>query len=214
MKSLKAIVSFLGMLTMTACSVFGEADIEKPDYKIMAQEQAFEIREYPALLAVSTYSEGSFNSASNRSFRRLFDYITGENKPGQKVEMTAPVIMQPKGQKIPMTAPVLMQQQDERWKMSFLLPAEFNIETAPAPSNAAVFLEPQPAQKFAVITFSGVLKPPLINQKHEELMIWLEKGNYTYDKSAYQVAGYNPPWTMPSLRRNEILIVVTGGPLK
>lgn len=212
MKTLKAVISFLGLLTMTACSVFGETDIERPDYKTMAQEQAFEIREYPALLAVSTYDEGPFNSASNRSFKRLFDYISGENGPGQKVEMTAPVIMEPKGQKIPMTAPVLMQQQDKRWKMSFLLPAKLNSETAPAPSNPDVFLESQPAQNFAVITFSGVLRSPLIDQKREELINWLEKSNYTYDSTTYQVAGYNPPWTIPSLRRNEIMIAVTEKP--
>ncbi len=193
---------------MTGCSVFGETDVEKPDYSVVLKDYAFEIREYPALVMVSTESQGDYDETSNASFNRLFDYISGENIGSSKVEMTAPVMMEETSQKIEMTAPVLMSEKDKNWKMSFLLPSEYTFETAPKPTNEKVYLEKTAPKKVAVLTFSGLLRKKKINDMRKELEKWMDEKGYEYDAEDYKAAGYNPPWTIPALRRNEIIIPI------
>ncbi|SDY46278.1 SOUL heme-binding protein [Nitrosomonas halophila] len=198
----------LGLIGMTACSVFGESGVEKAPYTIVLQEEAIEIREYSPLVLASTISSGDFDEATSTSFRRLFNYISGENIARQAVEMTAPVLIEESGQKIDMTAPVLIAEAAEGWKMSFHLPSAFTFETAPAPTNQQVFLEKIEPQTIAALRFSGLMSRKKVEAMREELIKWLDEKGYIYNAKAYKVASYNPPWTIPFLRRNEIMIPV------
>ncbi|MCA9773890.1 MAG: heme-binding protein [Myxococcales bacterium] len=198
----------LGALALSACSVFGESNVEKAGYETLAQSNPYEVRRYDDLVLVSTVATGPYGDASDAAFRRLFDYISGENATREKVEMTAPVVQERKGEKVAMTAPVLQEASAEGWKMSFVLPASYTLATAPAPTDPAVRLESRPGEKVAVRRFSGLVGDRDINEEAAELRRWIELNGYEAASDEVRVARYNPPWTIPFLRRNEILIAI------
>ncbi len=146
------------------------------------------------------------------AFNKLFRYISGENTGTAKIEMTAPVFMNPeesKGEEIAMTAPVFMNQDEnsDNWTMLFVLPDSFDYETAPRPIDPDVTLEKISHLNVAVITFSVFLSDDNTQTNREKLERWIAENDYRIT-GQYKTAGYNPPWTLPNMRRNEVLIPV------
>ena len=117
--------------------------------------------------------------------------------------MTAPVIMENKA------ATKELKKFEEKtkagWKMSFVLPANFSYQTAPKPEDKTVKLKRIPSKKVAVVKFSGRWKLDRFNEKSKELQRWLKQKKLTAI-SAPRSASFNPPWTIPIFRRNEIQI--------
>jgi hypothetical protein len=125
--------------------------------------------------------------------------------------MTAPVVAEA-GEKIDMTAPVMVESvggepDGNSWRYRFVLPKDYTIETAPTPLDGAVTIESVPQRTVAVIRFSGLVSREDVEEKAEELGRWM-KANNLQPASAPRWAGYNPPWTLPFLRRNEVMIDV------
>jgi hypothetical protein len=210
MKNLmKALILLMSASFMSACSVFGNSGVEIAPYKVLEQDGEIEIRHYESLVLVTTDMPGGMEEGQNEAFQRLFKYISGENEPKREIAMTAPVIMQNQdaGQKIEMTAPVFMSNQGENQTMSFVLPAQYDFQTAPKPANSSVRLEEIKDYTVAAIRFSGFLNEKNIQNNLSLLKDWLEQSPYQ-EIGSYQAAGYNPPWTIPFLRRNEIAMPV------
>lgn len=189
--------------------MFGyNAGVKEPHYKSLQTDTPFEIREYPSIIMATTISQGTFEKTQNKSFQRLFDYISGKNEGRSEIAMTAPVLMKPEKIKITMTAPVLMEKRgNEGWSMSFVLPAEYTLENAPKPTDPKVYLEEKRNVRFAVVKFSGLLNDRSVENYKQKLEEWMKLKNLTANGPALR-AGYNPPWTIPALRRNEILIPI------
>ena len=206
---LKTIAVLAATVFMSACSVFGNSGVEIAPYKVLEQDGAIEIRHYESLVLVTTDMPGGMEEGQNEAFQRLFKYISGENEPKREIAMTAPVIMQNQdaGQKIEMTAPVFMGNQGETQTMSFVLPAQYDFQSAPKPSNSSVRLQEMKDYTVAALQFSGLLNEKNIQRHHGLLQDWIDKSLYK-ETGSYMTAGYNPPWTLPFLRRNEILIPV------
>ena len=199
------------MLTMTACSVFGKSGVEAAPYSVSRTDGDIEIRSYKELVLVSAPMKGNMDN-NKGAFNTLFGYISGQNKGSSKINMTAPVLMNPDvtdGQKIAMTAPVIVDQDENsnQWIMSFVLPREFSFDTAPRPTNPDVTLSKITDLEVAAIKFSGVLNNKNAQKHREQLESWISNNGYKVT-GAYKTAGYNPPWTMPNMRRNEVLIPV------
>jgi hypothetical protein len=210
MKKLSRILfSLFSALSLAACSVFGSPGVEIAPYDVEKSDNSFEVRKYKELVLVTTPMPGGMKEGGDEAFNRLFKYISGENAGAQEISMTAPVIMdeKPKGQKIEMTAPVFMDESAEKETMSFVLPAQYTYETAPKPTNPQVRLEKLENLKVASIRFSGFLNERNILKRKNELLEWMKSNSYEA-VGAYRVAGYDPPWTIPFLRRNEVLIPV------
>lgn len=200
-----------GALLLGACGIFGGPSAPEPAYEVLREEPPFEIRAYPALAVASTPMGEGLGEGSGGAFRRLFDYISGANRGERKIAMTAPVLQQPaEGEEIEMTAPVLQQPGTGAWQMLFVLPAELTAETAPAPTEDSVRLATLPARRVAVIRFNGFLGDTNVAEAREQLRAWIEAERLAPAGPA-EVAGYNPPWTLPWLRRNEILIPIERG---
>ncbi|OYV16319.1 MAG: SOUL heme-binding protein, partial [Methylococcaceae bacterium NSM2-1] len=104
-----------------------------------------------------------------------------------------------------MTAPVIQQKSGPVWLMAFVLPQGYSLHTAPEPLDSSVVIKTIPDKKVAVIQYSGSLSEQSIEEKSEELTNWLTKQNYKAI-SPSRSAAYDPPWTLPFLRRNEIHI--------
>lgn len=187
--------------------------IEEPKYSVEVKEGSMEIRRYEPRIVAETVVSGPWERASNEAFRRLADYIFGNNTTKKKVAMTAPVGMESTSQKIPMTAPVGMEpagadSAQPSWRMSFTMPSEFTMETLPKPNSPLVTIREVPGRMVASLRFSGSGREARFREREKKLLDWIAA-------EGYKVAGpvnysqYNPPWTPGFLRRNEILIPVT-----
>ncbi len=179
--------------------------VEQPDYKVVEKDGPIEIRDYGPMIAAEATVEGERKPAIEEGFRLIAAYIFGKNEPRAKIEMTAPV-EQEKAQKIAMTAPVTEQAKGQNlWTVRFIMPKEWTMQTLPAPSDPRVSLKPYPARRFAVITFSGIARDGAIAEKTEELRRFVEMRKLATVGEPV-LAFYNPPWTLPFLRRNEIML--------
>lgn len=183
--------------------------IEEPGYEVLEQSGDFELRTYPPIIVAETLISGSMGTASNAGFRVIANYIFGNNTANtggtEKISMTAPVTMKPESVKLDMTSPVNMEKVGEQWRVHFVMPSQYTMDTLPTPNNPAVTLREVPATSYAVIRFSGLVSEKKLTAKTAELMAWLaDKGITPIGQP--QLARYNPPWTLPFLRRNELMV--------
>ncbi|MFO7766810.1 MAG: heme-binding protein, partial [Pelovirga sp.] len=128
--------------------------IEEASYEVVKTEGSFEVRDYAPSILAETYVKGDFDEAGSTAFRRLFRYISGENRAQAKIAMTAPVSQQT-GEKIAMTAPVGQQKSGGQWVVSFMMPASYDMDTLPVPDDPLVTLRQVPARRMAAIRYSG-----------------------------------------------------------
>lgn len=93
--------------------------------------------------------------------------------------------------------------------MAFSMPSEYTMQNLPKPLDPDITLVEVPAKLFAVIRFSGSFDDlEKRRSKAEELSKWLLT-QPQYKKVGEPVfAGYDPPFTLPFLRRNEVLIEI------
>jgi hypothetical protein len=182
---------------------------EEPKYDVIEKSEAFELRAYTAIIVAEALVDGDMEDASNKGFRLIADYIFGNNKSraggSEKISMTVPVTIEPKSEKMSMTAPVSMQESAGKWRMYFVMPSKYTLETLPIPNNPEVKLREVAAKKFAVVRFSGFAGEAKTAKKTEELLVWLQ-AKQIKPSGAPELARYNAPWTLPFLRRNEVLI--------
>jgi len=204
---------------------------EEPKFELVSKHDHIELRRYPAFIVAETFVDGDMDAASGKGFRAIADYIFGNNvavglapdKGTEKIAMTAPVTMEPvntASQKIAMTAPVAMEplpdagpvghmpqamQGAKRWRVHFVMPSNYTLNTLPKPNNPAVQLREVPVKTWAVLSYSGFNTEAGIQQRTDELTTWLAAQKMKTTGNP-QLARYNPPWTLPMFRRNEIML--------
>lgn len=185
--------------------------IEEPKFKLLEKEQAFELRLYAPKVIAEVLVNGVMSEASSQGFRLIADFIFGNNTAqsgiSEKISMTAPVSVKASSENIAMTAPVGLQQSENRWRVYFVMPSQYSLQTLPKPNNPQVAIKLIPGQKFAVIRFSGLVNAEKMELKLAELNEWIEQKNLKAQSSP-ELARYNPPWTLPFLRRNELMVAV------
>ena len=183
---------------------------DEPDFNLILKEDKFEIREYASKIIAQVEVFGDFDDASSKGFKILADYIFGNNTSADgnsRIEMTAPVEMEPLPQKINMTKPVLTEGNDNAWIVSFIMPNDFTLETLPKPNNKDIKISSIPKEKFAVIVFSGLVRESSYHEKETLLNQFIEEKKLK-TSGEIKIARYNPPWTLPFFRRNELMIKV------
>lgn len=176
-------------------------------YRVENKFDKFEIREYAPQILAETIVEGSLEDAGDKAFRRLFRYISGENRSRAKVAMTAPVSQEKAGEKIQMTAPVGQQRVQDKWAVSFMMPASYTLETLPVPNDAQITLRQVPARRMAAVRYSGLWSEKNYLRNKSELETWIREQGLAITGDPVW-ARYNPPFTPWFMRRNEILIPV------
>lgn len=182
------------------------SNVEQAKYDVVETHGDIQIRDYAPMIVAETEVPGERKAAINKGFRIIADYIFGNNAPQEKMAMTAPVIQQP-AEKIAMTAPVIQEGAGNRWKVRFVIPASHTIETLPKPNNDAVQLQQIPAKRFAVIRFSGMASEDSL-ETHTNALNAFISDNQRSALSQPTYAFFNPPWTLPFLRRNEVMIEI------
>jgi hypothetical protein len=188
---------------------------EEPRHAVVYVAGAIEVRDYAPMVVAEVEVTGDMANAGNRGFQPLAGYIFGENRrvdrnASASIAMTTPVI-QERSQSIAMTTPVTQARAaDGRWRVAFVMPAEWTLETLPTPNNPGVQLRPVAARRMAVIRFSGGASEERFDQKLAELTAFLAaRGIEALGAPVY--ARYNPPWVPAPFRRNEIMLEIPVG---
>jgi SOUL heme-binding protein len=182
------------------------ADTEEPRYTVVDKIGVLEVRQYGPRLAAEVVVQGDEEDARSNGFRPLADYIFGNNTAQAKIAMTAPVA-QERSEKIAMTAPVSQTREGTGWRVRFFMPAKYTRETLPRPNNPAVQIVELPGETMAVLRFSNSRSTEAVATQAAALLRGVEA-------SRWVVAGapvtwlYDPPWTLPFFRRNEVAVPV------
>ena len=185
------------------------SNVEKPDYEVVVTEDNIEVRRYQSMIVAEVEVEGERDGAAGEGFRLLADYIFGNNKVKQSISMTAPV-QQQESKKIAMTAPVLQQKSvSKSWSISFVMPSEYSMESLPKPNDDRITLKTIPARRVVAIRFSGTSSNENIAEHEKKLIRYIEANNIKV-AGPPRYAFYNPPWTLPLMRRNEVMFEVKG----
>ena len=211
---LRIISIVLGPLLLAGCAVFGvRSGTEQPGYEVVERlGESIELRRYGERLAAEVIvASDPDGEGRNAAFGVLFDYISGANRSQTRIAMTAPVETNAASEKIAMTAPVeTARTEGQGTLMRFYLPAAYTIETAPEPTDPRVRLVVLPAQTVATLRYAGSRRENVVVERQADLLAALE--NSTWQPTAAPVAFfYDPPWTIPFLRRNEVAVPIAGG---
>ncbi|MCP2192736.1 SOUL family heme-binding protein [Williamsia deligens] len=182
---------------------------EEPKHTTRRLTDSVEIRRYGPRIAAETTVQGvDEEQARSDGFRRLAGYIFGGNQAGEKVAMTAPVSQgATSGQKIAMTAPVSTSSDADGWVIRFFMPSKWTMGTLPTPKDDRVHLVEVPEESVAAIRFTGSRSPDAVTSKTRELLDALSANGIetTGDPVSWF---YDPPWTLPFRRRNEVVVPV------
>ena len=184
----------VGLLLLLAAWFMVPMFLEQPKYKILKKEGQFEIRSYEDILMSSVRVTGSQYQALRKGFRPLVKYISGKERDGEKISMTAPVIQSTSDRK-------------ESFTVSFSMPSKYQVDNLPESKNSEIFFEKVGSYRAAVVRFSGRANEKLLDLKSNELRQWIEANGYSSVSTAKYMF-YNDPSTPGFLRRNEVMIII------
>ena len=185
---------------------------ETPKYTVLIQDGTFEVREYAPRLVAEVSVSGDLDAASREGFRLLAGFIFGDNRV---VSNPLTTVTPAESSKIAMTAPVTVEpteaggsfSESRVWRIEFTMPSEYTLATLPKPNNPSIQIREVPIRTYAVVHYSGMNTVGRINDETQRLLDWTKARGLTI-AGAPELARYNPPWTLPMFRRNEILIPV------
>ncbi|MDG2242203.1 MAG: heme-binding protein [Rhodospirillaceae bacterium] len=205
----RSFVSLLGSTLLAGCSVVGvRAGTEQPKYEVLARPaEAVEVRQYGNRIAAEvTVNRGRRGANENAAFGALASYIFGKNQSRTAIAMTSPVESRT-SEKIAMTAPVETASTGQSMTMRFYLPSEYTLDEVPKPLNPNVEIIPISSETIATLKFSGLRSSTNVATHTAQLLDRLDGTRWaiTGEPVAYF---YDPPWTVPTLRRNEIAVTV------
>jgi hypothetical protein len=210
--------NYLLLALESALAVFGIRSIyEQPRYEIVARIGKAEIRRYAARLAaqVSVVADDE-ERGRNEAFRLLAGYIFGQNRERADIAMTSPVAIdavsaaEPAGRQIAMTTPVETAGAPGGVTMRFFLPTKITRDNAPVPNDPRVKIVEVPGETIAALTFSGRVTKVTLADKKRELVGALATSSWHAADKPYTLF-YDPPFTIPFLRRNEVVARVREG---
>lgn len=211
MTLIQSIYGFFASTVAAVVSIFGvNMGTEQPRYDVLERiGDNIEIRQYGPRVAAQTIVDTSkSDNARGEAFRLIAGYIFGANKASEKVAMTSPVEISSPGTKIAMTAPVEVNKSDDGLVMRFFMPSKYSIDQLPEPSDPRVKLAQIPSTTVAVLRFTGSTGDPAVTTRTAELIRSLESSKWKIVGPATAFF-YNPPWAIPFLRTNEVVIPVT-----
>ena len=199
-------LALIAPLLLAGCTVFGVRTVAEPPFTVVDRPvDGVEVRRYAPRVAAEVRLAPGESGPERRAFRLLFAYISGANAGAREIAMTAPV--EQSGTAIAMTAPVETGQGDGGFVMRFFLPEGFTLATAPVPDDPRVVLVGLEAEHVAVRGFTGWWTGAGVVRRQADLVALL-------GETAWQPTGpptawfYDPPWTLPFFRRNEVAVPV------
>lgn len=192
-------------------------DLETVKFKVLTRRDQYEIREIEPYFVAETTMPGKSGfdfSGSSQSFNVLAGYLFGKNTTEEKMEMTTPVFTsknQSDGVKMDMTTPVLTTKTGDKdeWKMSFVMPSKYGANL-PLPKDSSVTIKEVARKIVAVVSFSGFVNDEEVKRRESKLREAMKNdGQFKIKEgTSVEIAQYNPPFSLPFQRRNEIALEV------
>jgi hypothetical protein len=196
------------LLTVAIVAVAGEAmSIEKLSYQTVEQDGPFELRVIESHVVAETFVEGRFEDVGSVGFRRLVAFIGGSNQTQTKISMAAPVVQEVASEKISMTAPVGQEKVGDQYRITFLMPSKYTIESLPQPTDERIRFRVEPEHLVAVVRYSGFWSRSRYADHERKLRDWIQQRGLESSNEAVW-ARYDPPFMPWFLRRNEIRVRV------
>ena len=179
--------------------------IEEASYDVLISQAPFELRHYAPTLIAQTVVNGDMDAASNQGFRLIADFIFGNNvAPGseqaKKIAMTAPVTVEPQSGEARIA-------EAKQWRIQFVMPQPYTLNDIPKPVNSAVHLRELPRKYVVVHRYSGLNTFAKVQEKTDQVLAWAKQQSLQVIGTP-QLSRYDPPWTLPMFRRNEIMVEV------
>lgn len=207
----------VGLILASALVLSGNimSRADEPKFKIEETIGDIQIRRYDPMILAQVVIKGARKFAIREGFVLIADYIFGNNE-SKKASATGPSDKNPnKSEKISMTAPVLQYPQEAysltkkeiTWTVSFVMPQTYTLDTLPKPNNSEIKIVPVPSKRFVVIRFSGLASDDSIKDHLDRLILYVTEHKIKV-RGEPLFAFYNPPWTLPILRRNEIMLEI------
>lgn len=200
------------LVFMSLCTGAAAIANEEPEYDVIERREVYEVRSYRPYIVAETTVGGGFEDSGNAAFGRLFGYISGANRRSEKMAMTAPVTSAP-SEKIAMTAPVLSADSGagsadkDEYVYQFIMPAQYDFDELPRPTDATVTLRKVPAKTVAALRYSGFWSEKRY-RKHEKKLLEALEADGIVVRGQPVLARYNGPFTPWFLRRNEVLVEI------
>ncbi|MFI3184442.1 MAG: heme-binding protein [Methylococcaceae bacterium] len=199
------LIARLSSFLWTSLSVMGIRSSEVSSYRVLFEIGNIQIRLYQPMLIAETEIEADYSPAGKIGFNRLAGYIFGGNVQKKEMAMTTPVFREFIGQIQTMNEATQPAPNTSKWLMSFVMPPSFDLTTVPEPTDPLVIIESIPAKKVATLRYAGSLNQERMTEYSQSLLAWLDE-QHIKPLSSPRSAAYDPPWTISSLRRNEIHI--------
>lgn len=181
--------------------------IEEPQYQVVQQLDGAEVRQYAPYVVAQVLVDGPADQAGNAAFPILAGYIFGKNKGERTLAMTAPVTQAAAPVRLEMTAPVTQTSAPSGYVVQFVLPSAVTLATAPEPLDARVQLREMPAQRIAVVRYSGFWSQANYDEHLAKLQTALKEAKIAWTGEPV-LSRYNGPMTPWFMRRNEIWLSV------
>jgi effector-binding domain-containing protein len=169
---------------------------KEPEFSLVNRVGNIEIRNYHPMIIAEVSVAGTMETASSNGFRMIADFIFGNNTS-----------LSGKSEKIAMTVPVVIFKNGDNWSFHFVMPSKYSLESLPKPNNPKIKITKVQDRRCAVLRFSGSVNEEKFISKAEELISWITAENLEMI-GVPELARYNPPWTLPFLRRNEVMIEI------
>ena len=160
---------------------------ETAPYKVLEKDGDIEIRLYEGFFTAGVSENKSMDSDG---FNQIFSYISGNND---------------KHEKIPMATPVINDMGEDSADTEFVIPHGYSAETLPKPNDPQVKINKVEGRLAASITFSGSVNENKIESYEQKLKEWLDRREIKM-LGNFKLARYNSPFSLPPLRRNEIIV--------
>jgi len=205
-KRLALTTALVGVTALSGCINVSNS-LETPKYNVLEKSENFEIRQYNPYLVAEVTEKSNGEKSDDAAFMILADYIFGKNSVKKDIAMTAPVEIEQKSKKIAMTAPVEIENNSAEITMRFSIPSEFTLENLPKPNDNRIKIYKVAGYKAAVNKFTWNFTDERFAEKADELKEFIKNKNLKENSQPIK-AHYNPPFTIPFLKRNEVIIKV------
>ena len=171
------------------------SELETPAYQLIEKDGQFEIRKYDSMIIAITEINSNYRESTSTGFRRIANYIFGENDQNMEIAMTTPVIS---------SSPV---NNDGIYDVAFVMPSKHSLSNLPDPNYNNVIVKEENLGKIAILRFGGWATEDKVIKYQKKLEMILIKKRYPINGD-FMVAQYNSPWALPPFRRNEIMVPI------
>jgi len=171
------------------------SELETPAYQLIEKDGQFEIRKYDPMIIAITEINSNYRESTSTGFRRIANYIFGENDQNMEIAMTTPVIS---------SSPV---NNDGIYDVAFVMPSKHSLSNLPDPNYNNVIVKEENLGKIAILRFGGWATEDKVIKYQKKLEMILIKKRYPINGD-FMVAQYNSPWALPPFRRNEIMVPI------